>query len=107
MPRRTKPPYPAAFREQMIELVKAGRSPEELAREFGCTAQSIHNWLGRASLGSDGKPSKDPDLSSIEREELVRLRREVRRLQMERDILAKATAWFANKDEKTSTSSSS
>lgn len=107
MPRRTKPPYPAAFREQMIELVKAGRSPEELAREFGCTAQSIHNWLGRASLGSDGKPSKDPGLSSNEREELVRLRREVRRLQMERDILAKATAWFANKDEKTSTSSSS
>lgn len=107
MSRRTKPPYPAAFREQMIELVKAGRSPEELAREFGCTAQSIHNWLCRASYGSDGKPSKEPGLSSIEREELVKLRRDVRRLQMERDILAKATAWFANKDEKTSTPSSS
>ena len=91
----------------MIELVRAGRSPDDLAREFGCTAQSIHNWLGRASYGSDGKPSKEPGLSSIEREELVKLRREVRRLQMERDILAKATAWFADKDEKTSTPSSS
>ena len=100
-------PYPAAFRQQMIELVKAGRSPEELAREFGCTAQSIHNWLGKASLGCDGKPSNAASLSIVEREELVRLRREVRRLQMERDILAKATAWFANKDEKTSTPSSS
>ena len=107
MPGRTKPPYPTAFRQQMIELVKAGRSPDELAREFGCTAQSIHNWLGKASLGSDGRPSNAAGLSSNEREELVKLRREVRRLQMERDILAKATAWFANKDEKMSTPSSS
>jgi transposase len=50
MPGRTKPPYPTAFRQQMIELVKAGRSPDELAREFGCTAQSIHNWLGKAVM---------------------------------------------------------
>jgi transposase len=78
-----------------------------LAREFGYTAQSIHNWLGKASLGTDGRPSNAAGLSSKEREELIRLRREVRRLQMERDILAKATARFANKDEKTSTLSSS
>ena len=103
---RTKPPYPAAFREQMIELVKAGRSPEALAAEFGCSAQSIQNWLARSAIPTGASSAKPAGVTPAEREELVRLRREVRRLQMERDILAKATAWFANKDEKTSTPSS-
>jgi transposase len=104
---KTRPPYPAAFREQMIELVKAGRSPAELSREFGCSAQTISNWVGQEAIDR-GKPLSGKDgLSSAEREELVRLRRENRRLQMERDILAKATAWFAAKGEKTSTPSSS
>jgi transposase len=104
---KTRPPYPAAFREQMIELVKAGRSPAELSREFGCSAQTISNWVGQEAIDR-GKPLPGKDgLSSAEREELVRLRRENRRLQMERDILAKATAWFAAKGEKTSTPSSS
>lgn len=104
---KTRPPYPAAFREQMIELVKAGRSPAELSREFGCSAQTISNWVGQEAIDR-GKPLPGKDgLSTAEREELVRLRRENRRLQMERDILAKATAWFAAKGEKTSTPSSS
>jgi transposase len=91
----------------MIELVKAGRSPAELSREFGCSAQTISNWVGQEAIDR-GKPLPGKDgLSSAEREELVRLRRENRRLQMERDILAKATAWFAAKGEKTSTPSSS
>jgi transposase len=107
MPGRTRPPYPAAFREQMVELVKAGRSPEELAVEFGCSAQSIHNWLARSAIPADARSARSVAITQTEREELIRLRREVRRLQMERDILAKATAWFANKDEKASTSSSS
>jgi transposase len=104
---KTRPPYPAAFREQMIELVKAGKSPAELSREFGCSAQTISNWVGQEAIDC-GKPLPGKDgLTSAEREELVRLRRENRRLQMERDILAKATAWFAAKGEKTSTPSSS
>jgi transposase len=104
---KTRPPYPAAFREQMIELVKAGRSPAELSREFGCSAQTISNWVGQEAIDR-GKPLPGKDgLTSAEREELVRLRRENRRLQIERDILAKATAWFAAKGEKTSTPSSS
>jgi transposase len=104
---KTRPPYPAAFREQMIELVKTGRSPAELSREFGCSAQTISNWVGQEAIDR-GKPLPGKDgLTSAEREELVRLRRENRRLQMERDILAKATAWFAAKGEKTSTPSSS
>lgn len=100
------PPYPAAFREQMIELVKSGKTPAALAREFGCSAQTISNWVAQAAI-DQGKPLPGKDgLTTAEREELNRLRRENRRLQTERDILAKATAWFAARGEKTSTPSS-
>ncbi len=44
----TRPPYPPEFRGQMVELVRSGRSPEELAREFEPSAQAIRNWVGRA-----------------------------------------------------------
>ena len=104
---RTHRPYPAEFRQQMVELVHAGRAPVELAREFDCSAQAIRNWVSQDSI-DQGKPlpGKEGGLTSAEREELARLRRENRRLQMERDILAKATAWFAGRSEKTPTSSS-
>ena len=101
----TKPPYAAQFREQMIELVRVGRKPVELAKEFGCSAQSISNWVARAAADR-GKPTRGKDvLTSAEREELSRLRRENRQLRQERDILAKATAWFAVKGDKTSNGS--
>ena len=98
----TKPPYPAEFRRQMIELVMAGRKPAQLAREFGCTPQSISTWVAQAAAESGKKVRGKDVLSSAEREELTRLRRENRQLKMERDILAKATAWFAGKGDKTS-----
>ena len=105
-----KPPYPAAFRQQMVELVRAGRGVTELAREFGCNASSIHHWVNAASL--DKAPSStaaegDTPLSASERHELLDLRRKLKQVQMERDILAKATAWFAGKSEKTFTPSTS
>jgi transposase len=97
-------PYPAEFRQQMLELVAAGRNPEELSREFGCTAQSIHNWVAQAAIDK-GKPVRAKEgLTSAEREELARLRRQVRQLQTERDILAKATAWFAGRNGSSSNS---
>ena len=103
---RSRPPYPQEFREQIVELAKTGRTPSELSREFGCSAQTITNLVAQAAIDA-GKPLPGKDgLSSAEREELTRLRRENRRLQMERDILAKATAWFAAKGERTSTTSS-
>lgn len=104
---KTRPPYPAEFRRQMIELVRAGRTPAELAREFECTAQTIANWVGQAAVDA-GKPpeGKQAALTTAEREELQRLRRELRQVKMERDILAKATAWFAKKGDTTPTSSS-
>ncbi len=50
-----KPPYPAEFRRQVVELVQAGRTPSQLAREFSCSAQSISTWVAQAAADS-GKP---------------------------------------------------
>ena len=84
----------------MIELVRSGRSPEALSREFEPTAQSIRSWARQADL-DDGK--RTDGLTSEEREELVRLRREVRTLREEREILKKAAAWFAKEADSTPT----
>jgi transposase len=104
-PHTPKQPYPAQFREQMIELVRAGRKPGELAKEFGCHATSILNWIRQADQTAGVIPSQAGALSTSERQELVELRRKLRQVQMERDILAKATAWFANNGDKTFTPS--
>ncbi len=102
---KSKPPYPAEFRQQIIELARAGRTPAELSREFGPTAQSIANWIAQDARDR-GKPLPGKEgLTSAEREELVHLRRQLRQVQQERDILAKAMAWFAARSEKTSTPS--
>jgi len=104
---RTRPPYPAEFREQMIELARAGTAPAELAGEFGVTAQKIANWFGADGRDARrGKTGADA-LSNAESEELVRLRRRLHRVQMERDILAKAMAWFTAKGDKSFNPSSS
>jgi transposase len=89
---KTRPPYTPEFRRQIIELVRAGRSPDELAKEFEPTAQSIRNWVAQAERDAG---RRDDGLSSAERDELSRLRRENRQLRLERDILSKAAAWFA------------
>jgi transposase len=85
-------PYPAEFRAQMVELVKAGRTPEELAKDFEPTAQTIYNWVAQADRDAG---RRHDGLTTAEREELTRLRRKVRQLEVERDILSKAAAWFA------------
>ncbi len=84
--------YPVEFRQQMVELVRAGRSAKALAREFEPSEQTIRNWVKQADL--DGGRRTD-GLTSEERAELSRLRREVRQLKLEREILKKAAAWFA------------
>ncbi|MBC7940348.1 MAG: transposase [Chitinophagaceae bacterium] len=84
-----KPPYPAAFRQQMVELVRAGRGISELSREFGCNASSIHAWVKAAGgLDGSGATSVDAPLSMNERQELIELRRKLKQVQQERDILA-------------------
>lgn len=81
----------AAFREQIVELHGAGRSAEDLAREFEPCVATIHTWIGQAER--DGGRRADI-LSSEEREELCRLRRENKQLRQERDILSRAATWF-------------
>jgi len=85
-------PYAEEFRAQLVELVKAGRTPEELSREFEPTAQTIINWVAQADRDAG---VRHDGLTTAERQELTRLRREVRQLKMERDILSHAAAWFA------------
>ena len=85
-------PYPPEFRAEIVELVRAGRTPEELAKEFEPTAQTIYNWVAQADRDA-GK--RQDGLTTTERQELTRLRRENRQLKLERDILSKAAAWFA------------
>ena len=90
--------YAPEFRHQMVEPVKAGRKVSELAREFGCHVTSISGWVRQAHANQIGGTKPDSPLTTTERQELGLLRRQLRQVQMERDILAKATAWFANKD---------
>jgi transposase len=76
----------------MIELVRSGRSPEALSREFEPSAQAIRKWIKQAEI-DEGK--RGDGLKTEEREEFTRLRRENTRLKEEREILSKAAAWFA------------
>ena len=95
---KTRPPYAPEFRRQMVELVRAGRDPADLAREFEPSAQAIRNWVAEADRREGRRPAAKPApaaLTTAEREELVRLRRENKQLRQERDILSRAAAWFA------------
>ncbi len=92
MGKKTHAPYPAEYRKRMVDLVRAGRLPEELARQFGVSGQSIRNWVKQDDLDAG---RREDGLTSEEREELRRLRRENRQLREEREILKKAAAWFA------------
>ena len=82
--------YLPEIRRQMVELVRSGRTPHELAREFEPPAQSIWNWVRQAEC--DGGARKDGGVPGPEREELTTLQRENHRLRQERDVLAKAAA---------------
>jgi len=90
--RRFKPPYPPDFRARVIELARAGRTPNSLAKELGISDITVRNWVRQADLDT-GK--RTDGLTTDEKQELARLRKEVARLREERDILEKATAWFA------------
>jgi transposase len=92
---KTRPPYSPEFRRQMVELVRAGRDPEELAREFEPTSHSIRHWVAVADRQDGRREEKGDVATSAERDELIRLRRENKQLRLERDILSRAAAWFA------------
>jgi transposase len=89
---KTRPAYSPEFRRQMVELVRAGRDPTDLAREFEPSAQAIRNWVAQAGL-VEGRREKQ--VAGLTIDERARLRRENKQLRLERDILSRAAAWFA------------
>mgnify|MGYP003951845415 CR=1 FL=1 len=101
---RTRNRYPAEFRDQLVGLAQSGRSVESLAREFEPCAATILGWLKQVEI-DDG--DRSDGLTSEERDELRRLRREVKQLRQERDNLSKAALWFAQNDATSPRSSNS
>jgi transposase len=93
---KSHPPYPEEFRQQILELIRAGRTPDELAEEFEPTAQTIRNWIKQAELDHG---QRHDGLTSDEKAELARLRKENKQLRLEREILSKAAAWFARETD--------
>jgi transposase len=93
---KSHPPYPEEFRQQILELIQTGRTPDELAAEFEPTAQTIRNWIKQSELDHG---QRHDGLTSDEKAELVRLRKENKQLRLEREILSKAAAWFARETD--------
>jgi len=93
---KTRPLYPDEFRREAVQMLRAGRSPRELGEALGVSEQTLRNWRRQDELD---RHERDDGLSSDEREELRRLRRENARLKQERDLLKRAAAFFAAETE--------
>jgi transposase len=93
---KSRPPYPEEFRREAVQLVRSGRTFSDVAQSLGVTEQSLRTWVKRDQLE---RRERDDGLRSEEREELARLRREVKRLGQERDLLKRAAAFFAAETE--------
>ena len=89
--------YPQEFRDKVVQLMQVGeRSPRHVAEEFGISEDSVRRWVQQAEREQG---QRQDGLRSVEREELIRLRRENKRLKQEREILSKAAAWFARETD--------
>lgn len=92
-----RPTYPSDFKRDAVELARSSDRPvAQVARELGINAQSLRNWIKQDEIDR----GEAEGLTSQERKELRELRRENRKLKMERDILKKAAAWFAKESER-------
>jgi transposase len=93
---KTKPPYPPEFRAEAVRLARSsGRPLSEIARDLGCSLESLRHWVKQTKVDV----GEVEGLTSDEREELRRLRRENRILREEREILKKAAAFFARESD--------
>jgi transposase len=89
---RTRPPYPREFKAEAVKLARSSEKPlSELARDLGVSAETLRNWLKQQQIDA----GKRDGLTTDEREELRRLRKENEILKEEREVLRKATAFFA------------
>jgi transposase len=96
---QTRPAYPQEFRANAVRLLRSsGKSKRELARDLGCSANSLREWAKRTDLDAGHRTD---GLTSDERAELARLRRENKVLAEEREILKKAAAFFATETGRT------
>src|SRR3954468_8019106 len=89
---KTRPAYPEQWRREALELVRQGRSVADVAELLGVSAQTLRNWRRQ---GERDRGERDSGITGAEREELRELRKRVKRLEQERDILKHATAFFA------------
>jgi transposase len=92
---RTRPAYPEPFRREAVELLRQGRTPGELAERLGVSAQTLRNWRRQDQLD---RRERDDGVTTDERAELARLRRENQRLRQERDLLKRAADFFATEN---------
>jgi transposase len=93
---KTRPAYPDEFRREAVQMLRAGRTPRELAESLGVSEQTLRNWRRQDQVD---RHERDDGLTGDEREELRRLRRENARLKQERDLLKRAAAFFAKETE--------
>lgn len=93
---RTRPPYPPEFKAEAVKLARSSEKPlSELARDLGVSTATLHNWLKQQHIDA----GKRHGLTTDEREELRRLRKENKVLKEEREVLRKATAFFAREEK--------
>lgn len=94
---KSRPPYPEEFRREAVQMVvRGGRTIPDVAGALGVTEQSLRNWVKRDQLE---RRERDDGLTVAERDELRELRRKVKRLEQERDLLKRAAAFFARETE--------
>src|SRR5262245_46884331 len=98
MSRRKRRAFTAEFKAEAVRLTQVGgRSIAQVAKELDLTETALREWVRRAQVDAGAGPAGA--LATAEREELVRLRREVKRLEMEREILKKAAVFFAKESK--------
>jgi transposase len=93
---KSRPPYPEEFRREAVQMVRSGRKLSDVATSLGVTEQSLRSWVKRDQLE---RRERDDGLTLAERDELRELRRKVKRLEQERDLLKRAAAFFARETE--------